>query len=287
MSDTAESPSLPGAKVVIRRHSLLVRVTHWVNALALAVLLMSGLNIFDAHPALYWGKQSHFDRPALSMHSVRRPDGSFGGVTTVGPLTFATTGVLGLSRSGGEVQHRGFPAWMTLPATRDLATARHWHFFFAWVLALNGLTYLTGGFASRHLQRDLWTSLGELRHIPHELWSHLQLKFPEGEAARRYNVLQKLSYSGVIFLLAPLVVLTGLTMSPGMDAVAGNLLPTVFGGRQSARTIHFLCAGGLAAFFLVHIVMVLVSGVWNNLRSMITGRYVLPQPKPAKTKVAS
>lgn len=264
---------------VIYRHTLLVRVTHWINALALVLLLMSGLNIFNAHPSLYFGKQSHFDRPALSMTYEKRADGSYAGITQVGSARFDTTGVLGLSKRDGKLEARGFPAWITLPSYGDLATARHWHFFFAWVLVLNGLVYAWYGLYSRHIREDLWTPPRDLKRIPSEIWHHLQLKFPEGEAARSYNVLQRLSYFGVAFVLGPLIVLTGLSMSPGVNAALGNLLPEVFGGRQSARTIHFICAGLFAAFIIVHLVMVLISGVGNNLRSMITGRYVLPRAK--------
>lgn len=270
---------------VIHRHALPVRVTHWINALAIVLLLMSGLNIFNAHPALYWGKQSHFDRPALSMTYQKRSDGSFAGVTQLGDARLDTTGLLGLSKRDGRLEARGFPAWATLPSYGDLATARHWHFFFAWVLVLNGLVYVSYGLHSRHIRDDLWTPLRELRLLPGEIWHHLRLKFPEGEAARAYNVLQKLSYFGVAFVLGPLVLLTGLSMSPGFNAALGNLLPELFGGRQSARTIHFICAGLFVAFIVVHLVMVLISGVGNNLRSMITGRYVLPRPKtPPETR---
>jgi thiosulfate reductase cytochrome b subunit len=129
---------------------------------------------------------------------------------------------------------------------------------------------------SRHFRRDLLPTATELApaHLAHEVVTHAKLQFPKGGAARRYNVLQKLSYMGVGFVLLPLMVLTGLTMSPGMDS-AFHVLLDIFGGRPSARSIHFICASLLVAFVVVHIVMVLVSGVWNNLRSMITGKYAI------------
>ena len=168
----------------------------------------------------------------------------------------------------------GFPSWITLPSYRDLATGRRWHFFFAWLFVLNGLAYLAYSLLSGHVRRDLAPSGEELRHVPQSLWEHLRLRFPKGEAAKRYNVLQKLAYLAVIFVLLPLTILSGLTMSPAMDAAFPFLLD-FFGGRQSARTMHFLCATGIVLFVLVHVVMVLLSGVWNNLRSMITGRYAI------------
>ena len=117
----------------------------------------------------------------------------------------------------------------------------------------------------------------EIRHIGTDIIDHLRLRFPRGEAARRYNVLQQLAYLAVVFVLFPLVVLTGLTMSPGIDSAVPQLL-AVFGGRQTARLIHFLAASGLVLFVVVHLVMVLLSGVWNNMRSMITGWYDLGSP---------
>ena len=122
--------------------------------------------------------------------------------------------------------------------------------------------------AQRRHQQALLVSL------PQEIADHARLRFAKGEAAKHYNALQKLTYFLVIFGLGPLVVLTGLTMSPTMDA-AFPFLPWLFGGRQSARTIHFLCAFSFLGFFIIHIVMVVLSGTWNNVRSMITGRYAI------------
>lgn len=257
---------------LVYRHALIVRVTHWINVLCLLVLLMSGLQIFNAHATLYWGDKSEPEAAILSMRAVERDDGSYAGRTTVGPWTFNTTGVLGLSGSGEDLESRGFPAWITLPSYRDLATGRRWHFFFAWLFVLNGLAYLAYSFWSGHVRRDLAPTRGELEHVGTSLSEHIRFRFPKGEEAKRYNVLQKLAYLAVIFGLLPLVILSGLTMSPALDAAFPFLLD-LFGGRQSARTVHFLCATGIVLFVLVHVFMVLVSGVWNNLRSMITGRY--------------
>ena len=113
-----------------------------------------------------------------------------------------------------------------------------------------------------------------LRVGPREIADHARLRFPHGEKARHYNGLQKLAYCAVIFVLGPLIVMTGLAMSPTMDA-AFPILPWLFGGRQSARAIHFLCAFSFLGFFIVHIAMVILSGGWNNLRSMVTGWYAI------------
>jgi len=240
--------------------------------------VMSGLQIFNAHATLYWGSKSEPDRAILSMRAVQREDGSYSGLTTIGSHTFDTTGVLGLSGSGEDLESRGFPAWITLPSYRDLATGRRWHFFFAWLFVLNGLGYLAYSLWSGHVRRDLAPTRGELEHIGTSISEHIRFRFPKGEEAKRYNVLQKLAYLAVIFGLLPLVVLSGLTMSPGLDSAFPFLLD-LFGGRQSARTVHFLCATGIVLFVLVHVFMVFVSGLWNNLRSMITGRYEIDTPE--------
>jgi thiosulfate reductase cytochrome b subunit len=263
----------PGKTGIIYRHTWPVRVTHWINVLCLIILLMSGLQIFNAHPSLYFGNRSDPDQAVLSMRAIRKDDGAIVGVTRIGNTTFDTTGLFGLSTGiYGKPEARGFPSWITLPSYRDLATGRRWHFFFAWIFVLNGLAYLAYSLWSGHLRRDLFPTRLQLRGIGHEIVEHVRLRFPKDEAAKSYNVLQKLAYLAVVLVLLPLVVLTGLTMSPALNA-AFPFLVDLFGGRQSARTLHFICASAIVLFVAVHIVMVLVSGVWNNLRAMITGRY--------------
>jgi thiosulfate reductase cytochrome b subunit len=265
---------------VIYRHSGAVRITHWVNALVLLVLLMSGLQIFNAHPALYLGSKSNFDDPILAMKPMMHGEKLYG-ITTLFGWQFNTTGLFGLTGSeAGGYDDRGFPWWATLPGHRDLSMGRRWHFFFAWLFLFNGLTYLLWSLGSGHLRRDLAPTAKDLKHIGASIAEHAKLKFPKGDEAKRYNVLQKLSYLIVALVLLPLMLLTGLAMSPGMDAAFAILLD-VLGGRQTARTIHFFSASLIVIFVVVHIVMVLLSGVWNNLRSMITGRYVV---EPAEEK---
>jgi len=218
----------------IYRHRFWVRMTHWVNVVCMTVLLMSGLQIFNAHPALYWGNISDFDNPVAAIGT--------------------------------------FPDWVTLPGSQWLAMGRRWHFFFAWLFVTNGALYALLAIASGHFRRDLVPTPSALRQIGHSIRDHLRLRFPKGEEARHYNVLQRLAYLAVLCVLCPLIVLAGLAMSPQLDAAYPWLL-SIFGGRQSARTIHFLCAFSLLGFVIVHLLMVLVSGVWNNLRSMVTGWY--------------
>lgn len=261
------------------RHQLIVRITHWINLVCLVVLLMSGLGIFNAWPALYWGIRTHFDEPLLALYATQSQDGREIGVTDVFGRKFVTTGWLGLSRGAdGEPTVRGLPRWATIPGELSLAMSRRWHFFFAWVFVLNGALYIVNAVLGGHLWRDLVPSWRDLRRIGRAVCDHLRLRFPDGEAAKRYNVLQKLSYLIVVFGLGPLIVATGLTMSPWIDAAYPQLLD-LFGGRQSARTIHFIVAFAFVGFTLVHILMVLASGAWNKSRSMITGRYRIAEPR--------
>ncbi|NKM31146.1 cytochrome b/b6 domain-containing protein [Rhizobium laguerreae] len=269
---------MASGRTLFYRHGLLVRLSHWVNVLCMTVLLYSGLQIFNAHPALYWGQYGADDDPSfISMEAEQEAD-ALKGVTRIGGLSFDTTGVLGVSNIDGEAAVRGFPNWLTLPSYQDLASGRRWHFFFAWLFVINGFIYLAYGFVSGHFRRDLLPAAEELKpsHLGHEIVNHARLRFPKGAEARHYNTLQKLAYLAVIFVLLPLMIGTGLTMSPGFNAVAPWLLD-LFGGRQSARTLHFLTAFSLVAFVAVHVAMVLVSGVFNNLRSMVTGYYDIGQ----------
>lgn len=254
---------------------------HWINVVALCVLLMSGLQIFNAYPALYWGQSSYSGRPALLELTTRlAADGSQSGVTRILGREFNTTGVFGLSReSGGELAERGFPSWLTLPGSQWLAMGRRWHFFFAWVLVINGLAYIGYSIASHHLSRELAPTRRDWRCVGRSIIEHLLFRNPAGESAKHYNVLQKLTYLAVIFGLLPFMVLMGLGMSPRMD----TLLPGwvgFFGGRQSVRTLHFIGANLIVLFVAVHVFEVLISGVWNNLRSMINGQYDIKERTP-------
>jgi thiosulfate reductase cytochrome b subunit len=256
------------------RHTVPVRIMHWINVIALTVLLMSGLNIFNAHPTLNWGKSSYDGVPAvLEIGSLEPVKGVTIGITRIFGREFETTGFLGVSKDrNGQSVARAFPWWMTIPDNQWLSMARRWHLFFAWVFVLNGLCYVAYSAASRHLSRDLAPTSPELRTIGQSIVDHLKFKHPTGEAAKRYNVLQKLTYLAVIFVLLPLIILMGMAMSPWLDSLWPGWV-NVAGGRQSARTIHFIVAWLLVAFVLVHVFEVIVSGFWNQLRSMVTGRF--------------
>lgn len=271
------SKKRPGRSRVIKRQSTATRLWHWVNVLCLFVLLTSGLQIFNAHPALYWGYDSSFDDPWLAMTAMRRPDGELIGITRIAGFRFNTTGVLGVSQYNGEPTVRGFPAWATLPSGQWLAMGRYWHFAFAWIYAPLLIAYLIYSLLNWRRRRLLWPTAAQWKGLPRTIADHARLRFHH---TADYNGLQKLTYLAVLFGLLPLMIFTGLTMSPTMNAAWPWLLD-VFGGRQSARTIHFLCAFALMAFFVIHIVLVLISGVFNNLRSMTTGGYRVDAEPPA------
>ena len=278
-----ESPERAQGGDLVRRHRLSTRLWHWINAVTLLVMLMSGLMIFNAHPRLYWGEYgANFDQPWLKIGTLQNTrTGEYSGFLQVGDARVDTTGVLGLWEDGdGRQQRYAFPSWVTIPSRYSLAGARIWHLAFAWVLALGLLAYLLWSLVNGHLRRDIHITRREWspRHLWQDVKQHARLRFPKGAAALRYNALQKLAYAGVLFGLLPLMIVTGLAMSPGTDAWA-PIVTELFGGRQSARSVHFICAFLLVAFFVVHIVMVVLAGPINELRSMITGRYRLPKEK--------
>lgn len=237
---------------LVRRHSAVTRIWHWINAATALIMLMSGLMIFNAHPRLYWGEFGA--NPDKAWLVIPETDGV------------------------------AFPGWATIPSTYSLADARLWHLAFAWLLALGLLFYLIWGLVRGHILRDLHIRRHEWKpsHIWHDIKQHAALRLPTGAAALHYNVLQKLAYCGVLFGLLPLLILTGLAMSPSIDAGLSVLLD-LFGGRQSARSLHFIAAFGLVSFFLIHIAMVILAGPINEIRSMITGWYRIPpeQEDPA------
>jgi thiosulfate reductase cytochrome b subunit len=220
----------------VLRHPPAIRILHWINVVALLVLLTSGLQIFNAHPALYWGRQSYGGHPPLF-----------------------------------SLMH-GFPSWATLPASQWLSMGRRWHLFFAWVLVVNGTVYLAYSIASRHFQRDLRPTRGDLDAIPRSIVDHLLLRRAQGAEALRYNVLQRLAYLAVILFLLPFTILMGMGLSPGLDSLVPGWVD-LFGGRQSVRTLHFAGAMGLVAFTAIHVIEVLLNDPVNELRSMITGRF--------------
>jgi len=217
----------------MKRHRFSTRLWHWTNAVSVIVLFMSGLTISNAHPRLYWGKWGF--EPAQAWLTLPR-----------------------------------FPGWATIPTHYSLAIARDWHVVFAWVVALSLLLFMISAVINGHFRRDLTTRPGEWRRgaLAREIRQYLRFDF--SHTGGKYGVMQKSSYAAVIFILLPLMIFSGMAISPGMGSAWPWLLD-LFGGRQSARSIHFLCAFALCAFTLVHVLMVLLSGPFGQMRAMILG----------------
>ena len=255
---------------LIYRQDVTTRVTHWVWAIAMFFLLLSGLQIFNARPNLYIGQESGFgyENSILDIYALSREGGPVGQTKIFGQ-TFDTTGVLGVSGSAERPSFTAFPGWATIPSFRDLGTGRVVHFFFAWILVGTLFMWLVNAISTGHLWRDIVLKPRDIRELPKDIVDHIRLRFTHGKS---YSPLQKVAYFGVFVIAFPLIILTGLTMSPGMDAAWPWLLD-LFGGRQTARTIHFFAMLALVLFFVVHIIMVVLAGPINELRSMITGYY--------------
>lgn len=250
---------------LVYRQKFVTRITHWVWAVSLFFLMLTGLQIFNAHPSLHIGKEAGFGYDNAILEIGARQDGdALRGVTRIFGAEFDSTGVLGVS--GGEA--RAIPAAFTIPSYQSLATGRVIHFFFAWVLVGTLTLWLIASALNGHL-RQLVPTLSDLNTLPRDIADHARLRFHHtGE----YSVLQKLAYASVLFLALPLMILTGLSMSPGFNAAAPWLLE-VFGGRQTARTIHFVTMLALLGFFAVHMAMILLAGPLNEMRSILTGWY--------------
>jgi thiosulfate reductase cytochrome b subunit len=255
---------------LVYRQSGLTRLTHWVWAVAMFFLLLSGLQIFNARPNLYIGQQSGFgfENSILDIYAVNGPNGPAGQTKLFGHI-FDTTGVLGMSGPADRPAFTAFPGWATIPSYRDLATGRVVHFFFAWVLVGTLAIWLINALATGHLWRDIVLKPRDLRGLPRDVLDHMRLRFVHG---RSYTPLQKLAYFTVFVIAFPLIIATGLTMSPNFDTTLPWLVD-LFGGRQTARTIHFFTMLAFVLFFVVHILMVVLANPINELRSMITGYY--------------
>jgi thiosulfate reductase cytochrome b subunit len=297
------------SSVRVYRHPLPVRIWHWVNALCLFVLLLSGLQIFNSHPRLYLGNDGYYDHPQGDKLKYGNDDhwghdiGSYdyaavfeiGGSSDldnpqswvrIGSIKIPTTHILGVVEGEGAFKARqAFPSWLRLPSKNHLGIGRSWHFMMAWLLFISISSYLLYLFASSRLVRVLLPSREQMhrRAILRDLWMHMRLKHATGKEALKYNLLQKLSYLGVLFILLPTMIATGMTMSNSAVAAFPWLID-LFQGRQTARTIHFICAMLLLSFFFIHLFQVFVAGFRREMRSIITGYYVIPEELPVKPK---
>ena len=242
MADTAWTPGPPEASPAVPRHTFVVRLTHWLTTLCFFALLVTGVEIVISHPRFYWGETGNVLTPAL----FQLPIPASRGIVKTG-YGFVLPDQNGWSRS--------------------------LHFQAAWLLAFTALLYGISSLLSRHFRKHLLPTGRDLswQVLSSEIGEHLRFKVAAAADARSYNVLQRLAYLSVIFVLFPLMIWTGLAMSPGFTA-AFPFTVTAFGGQQSARTIHFFVTLALVLFVLVHVVMVYCAGFTSRMRAMTTGR---------------
>ncbi|TAK07269.1 hypothetical protein EPO44_04325, partial [bacterium] len=241
---------------LVYRHNWITRLTHWMNAVALLILFMSGLQIFNAYPNLHWGSKAEPEEAFFSIYAAEE-SGEVRGYTRFYGLRVTTTGFLGIQNAEMGPFPRAFPSWLTIPGYFWLAGGRRWHFFFAWLFTLNGLLYFLYNLATGHVRKFFLTPKETKKLLPMVLY-YLRLRqesLQEGE----YNPLQKMAYTGVFFVLTPLIIFSGMAMSPQLD-VAFNWLPAMFGGRQSARSIHFILTFFFSLFTFGHVFMVVTTG---------------------------
>lgn len=242
VAEPQATPAAPKpAPRFIYKHKLATRVWHWLNVVTIFIMIGSGLGILNAHPHLYWGQFGANPDPAWL-----------------------------------NLPH--WPGWMTIPGSYNLALSRRWHLAFALVLGFNLLIFMIVSLLNRHFQKDLAIKPHEVApaHLWHDIKEHAALRFHDPKDPGAFNVLQKIAYASAIFVFIPTIIFTGLAMSPGMDA-AWPWLIDLFGGRSSARSIHFIAMLAIIGFVIVHLALVILAGAYDEVKSMITGRWRVPE----------
>jgi thiosulfate reductase cytochrome b subunit len=254
----SDAPGEPGRGSGGQHHARWVRISHGIATLSLLTLAFTGVVILMAHPRLYWGDAGNDLTPALVELPISRNYQHGGWDKPTSLLQDRVAGPISASRTYDIFNQNGW--------------ARSLHFLAAWWLVLPGAAYLLAGIFGGHFRSHVWPGAREL--TPHRVWrdliNHLQLRIPPASGGPHYGLLQKCAYSLVIFVAAPLMVVTGLTMSPALTAAFPFLL-RLFGGYQSARTIHFFAFVTLLLFVVAHVMMVVKSGFRRQIRAMTVG----------------
>ncbi|HEY1985280.1 MAG TPA: cytochrome b/b6 domain-containing protein [Terracidiphilus sp.] len=232
------------------RHTALVRITHWITVLSFLALLLTGAEIVISHPRFYWGETGNSGTTPLFKIPI--------------PASRSTV-----------------PSGYNYVMPDENGWSRYLHFEAAWVLVLTGLIYVAAGLLTRHFARNLLPAPGDrnwgaFRAV---LAKYLRRAPPDPAESRVYNVVQRTAYLSVIFVLFPLVIWTGLALSPAFDSAVPAAVD-LLGGRQSARTLHFFVSGLLVFFLIVHVAMIAFAGFWNRMRGMITGRIAAASERP-------
>ena len=239
-----------------RSHARWVRISHWILATSVLTLAVSGFVILMAHPRLYWGEAGNDLMPAL-IELPFTPNSGRVEFTDRAPIFQDAAGPISANRTTEIFNQNGW--------------GRSLHFLAAWFLIVPGLVYLLAGLSGGHFRSHIWPRSDELPRVHAELLDHVRFRIRRATGGPSYGVLQKITYSFVVFLAAPVIVLTGLTMSPTVSAAFPFLL-RLFGGFQSARTIHFATFAALVLFVFVHLVMVIASGFGRQMRAMTIGQ---------------
>ena len=239
---TATSAAAVPATAVPMRHSALVRITHWITAVCFLALLLTGIEILMSHPRFYWGETGNINTHPLFKIPI--------------PASRSTV-----------------PTGYGYVLPDQNGWSRYLHFQSAWIAVFTGLLYVIYSFFSGHLRRNLLPAGADFswHAFCAAIADHCRFKRPGAEEAWSYNLLQRLAYLGVIFVLFPLIIWTGLAMSPAVASAFPSAV-SILGGQQSARTIHFFVTVFLVLFFLVHVMMIFIAGFWSRMRAMITGR---------------
>jgi thiosulfate reductase cytochrome b subunit len=239
------------------RHTRLVKSTHWLITIAFLILAFTGFTILKAHPRLYWGEVGNDLTPAFLELPISR-NYKHGGWTNATPFFARPASPISASRTIGIYNQN---SW-----------GRSLHFLAGWILVATGAAYLFSGFLTNHLRQHLVPRSAEFspRLFWNDFMEHVRLKIRTPTGGPQYGLLQKTSYFFVVFIALPLTGITGLAMSPTITA-AFPFLSGMFGGFQSARTIHFFLSVFLALFLLIHVVMIIKSGFKRQMRAMTIG----------------
>jgi thiosulfate reductase cytochrome b subunit len=223
------------------RHALLIRATHWITVISFLVLLVTGVEILISHPRFYWGETGNSSTPVLFKIPI--------------PSSRSTV-----------------PTGYNYVLPDQNGWSRYLHFEAAWALIITGLLYFLYGLWTRHFRKNLFLAPGDrtwaaLRRV---IAKHLRVAPADEADARTYNVLQRITYLLVVFVMFPLIIWTGLAMSPSFDAALPWAV-NVLGGRQSARTLHFFVSTFLVVFLIVRVLMIALTGFVSRMREMTIG----------------
>jgi thiosulfate reductase cytochrome b subunit len=240
------------------RHTAWVRITHWTITISFLLLAYTGFLILMVHPRLYWGEVGNDLTPALIELPISR-NYKHNGWENQTPFFNTSGSAVTASRTYDIFNKNGM--------------ARSLHFLSGWVLVATGLLYVVFGMVTGHFRRKMLPDKQELgfRVIWSDVVYHARMHFPKFQVDSRYGLLQRYSYLTVIFILLPLLVATGLTMSPAVVAAYPFLLK-IFFGTQSARTIHFFASVMIELFLIVHVFMIIKTGMKEHMRAMTIGK---------------